>query len=210
MCYAYTIHELSKLIDIYMPKYIDEKFKMYREVPVVKPTSYAPIVRNNDKGERELTVMRFGLIPFWTKDVKKLSPLCNARVETIYNKPSFKHSITSKRCIVPVSSFYEYDRSGKKPIPHTFNTKEKIFSLAGIYDEWKENDKVIESFSIITTKANDQISKIHDRMPLILPKKLENDWVFNSLDIPGLLRELSLITERIKFEENTYGRFSSK
>jgi putative SOS response-associated peptidase YedK len=200
MCYAYTIHELSQLIDRYMPKYVDEKFKMYREVPVVRPTSYAPVIRNNEKKERELTVMRFGLIPFWTKDIKKLSPLCNARIETIFDKPSFKHSITSKRCIVPVSSFYEYDRSGKKPIPHTFNTKEKIISLAGIYDEWRDNDKLIESFSIITTKANAQISKIHDRMPLILPDKFESEWISNiedKLDIDGLLSELTLRTEKV-------------
>jgi putative SOS response-associated peptidase YedK len=204
MCYAYTIHELSLLIDRYMPKYIDEKFKMYREVPVVRPTSYAPVIRNNEKKERELTVMRFGLIPFWTKDIKKLSPLCNARVETIYDKPSFKQSIKSKRCIVPVSSFYEYDRSGKKPIPHTFNTKEKIFSLAGIYDQCRVNDKVIESFSIITTSANNQISKIHDRMPLILPEKYESEWIGNiedKVDIEGLLSELTIRTEKFIFKD---------
>lgn len=203
MCYAYTIHELSQLIDRYMPKYIDEKFKMYREVPVVRPTSYAPVIRSNEKNELELTVMRFGLIPFWTKDIKKLSPLCNARVETIYDKPSFKHSITSKRCIVPVSSFYEYDRSGKKPIPHTFNTKEKFFSLAGIYDECRVNDKLIESFSIITTKANAQVSKIHDRMPLILPEKYESEWISNiedKVDIEGLLSELTIRTEKLIFK----------
>jgi len=205
MCYAYTIHELSQLIDRYMPKYVDEKFKMYREVPVVRPTSFAPVVRKNEKNERELTVMRFGLIPFWTKDIKKLSPLCNARVETIFEKPSFKQSIISKRCIVPVSSFYEYDRSGKKPIPHSFNTNEKIFSLAGIYDEWRDNDKVIESFSIITTKANDQISKIHDRMPLILSKKYEKEWLKkkdDGTDMIGLLSELSIKTEKIILTES--------
>lgn len=200
MCYAYTIHELSQLTDRYMPKYIDEKFKMYREVPVVRPTAYAPVIRSNKKNELELTVMRFGLIPFWTKDIKKLSPLCNARVETIYDKPSFKHSISNKRCIVPVSSFYEYDRSGKKPIPHTFNTNEKIFSLAGIYDKCRVNDKLIESFSIITTKANEQISKIHDRMPLILPDKYESEWISNiedRVDIEGLLSELTIRTEKL-------------
>jgi putative SOS response-associated peptidase YedK len=177
---------------------------MYREVPVVRPTSYAPVIRNNEKKERELTVMRFGLIPFWTKDIKKLSPLCNARVETIYDKPSFKQSIKSKRCIVPVSSFYEYDRSGKKPIPHTFNTKEKIFSLAGIYDQCRVNDKVIESFSIITTSANNQISKIHDRMPLILPEKYESEWIGNiedKVDIEGLLSELTIRTEKFIFKD---------
>jgi len=203
MCYAYTIHELSQLIDRYMPKYVDEKFKMYREVPVVRPTSYAPVIRSNEKNELELTVMRFGLIPFWTKDVKKLSPLCNARVETIYDKPSFKHSFTSKRCIVPVSSFYEYDRTGKKPIPHSFNTNEKIFSLAGIYDECRVNDKVIESFSIITTKANDQISKIHNRMPLILPKEYENKWMFNNVQkLKDLLIKLELLSSPIVLEKN--------
>jgi len=204
MCYAYTIHELSKLIDIYMPKIIDEKFKMYREVSVVRPTSYAPIIRNNDKNETELTVMRFGLIPFWTKDVKKLSPLCNARVETIFDKPSFKHSITSKRCIVPVSSFYEYDRSNKKPIPHSFNTNEKIFSLAGIYDEWRDNDKTVESFSIITTSANDQVSKIHDRMPLILPNEYEREWVGNidsGIALTSLLNELTINSKEVMLSD---------
>jgi putative SOS response-associated peptidase YedK len=125
-----------------------------------------------------LSFYRWGLIPFWAKDPSIGNRLINARAETIREKPSFRQSFGARRCLVLSDGFYEWDRSGTKQ-PHRFMLHDHSpFSMAGIWDKWKNPEGlIIHSFSIITTQANSLLEKIHDRMPVILNRDDERKWL---------------------------------
>jgi putative SOS response-associated peptidase YedK len=116
----------------------------------------------------------FGLIPSWAKDTKFKA--INARSETLSEKPSFRESIKTKRCIVPLNGYFEWQSFGKEKQPYWIAPKDKdYFSVAGIYDEWqdKQTGSIVTGVSIITKSAHEEISFIHDRMPVMLENK---DW----------------------------------
>ncbi len=138
----------------------------------------------------EINLYSWGLIPNWIKyeeDAKKIRKLTlNAKVETIFEKPSFKAAIKSKRCLIPSTGFFEWRHENGKKIPYYIKTNNDIFSMAGVFDSWinKSTGEIVNTFSIITTKANSMMSYIHNtkqRMPLILKPENENMWLNNNL-----------------------------
>lgn len=149
----------------------------------VAPTQTVAVVMNNREGERVLDAFRWGLIPFWTKELNKSRPMINARAETIADKPYWKNCITRKRCIIPADGFYEWKKEGKAKTPMFIHlTDRSIFGFAGLWDEWRSPDgEVIRSCSIITTAANDAVAPVHDRMPVILRSDQIGKWLDNSL-----------------------------
>lgn len=142
------------------------------------PTQTTPVVRLID-GKMTIDELRFGLIPGWSKDAKISSKLINARAETLSEKPSFRSAFKKRRCIVPLSGFFEWQRSENFKQPYAIYLKnDPIMSLAGIWEEWMSPDKeLIFSFSIVTTQANEFMSNIHNRMPVILEPKSEEAWL---------------------------------
>ena len=147
-----------------------------------------PIITTNP----EVQSFKWGLIPFWVKDEKQADELkrmtLNARADTIFQKPSFREPIRSKRCIVPSTGYFEWRHEGGKKIPYYIYVKdEPIFSMAGIYDSWLDNStgEIINTFSIITTETNELTDYIHNikhRMPAILSLEDEKRWLNPSLD----------------------------
>ena len=110
-------------------------------------------------------MMQWGLIPHWSKDGKGGASLVNARVETIVEKPSFRESIQWRRCVVLADSFYEWRTEGGRKFPYRIQLfNDELLLMAGIWDEWNN----VKTFSIITTEPNAEMSKIHNRMPVIL------------------------------------------
>lgn len=146
------------------------------------PTQLSPIVVAGD-GVRQIREMRWGLVPFWAKDVKSASKysLINARSEEVFEKRSYQVAILKRRCILPLSGFFEWKRPDDAPkVPYAIYLKdEPIMSVAAIWERWESPDdgEVIESFSLMTTGSNFFMEKIHDRMPVILPKSKEDDWL---------------------------------
>ena len=149
----------------------------------------------------EVQVYNWGLIPFWTRSETDAAQIrtktYNARSESIFQKPSFRSSIRSCRCIVPSTGFFDWRHEDGKKIPYFIFVKdEPIFSLAGIYAGWKNslNGQEIYTFSIITTPANELMSCIHNtnfRMPAILHPDEEEKWLYPQLkdeEITALLR----------------------
>jgi putative SOS response-associated peptidase YedK len=134
-----------------------------------------------------IQLLKWGLIPAHTKSIDKANIIryktFNARSESIARKPSFSSSFKTKRCIIPVKGFFEWQHSGKGKIPwYIYHADNEILSFAGLYDEWVENNtgETIKSFSIITTDANDLMAEIHNsakRMPAILNKSSEKMWI---------------------------------
>lgn len=124
---------------------------------------------------REATFLQWGLIPSWSKEPKGF---INARVETIDEKPSFKESFEQRRCLIWADGFYEWERNGKISQPYYFQMKDSApFAFAGIWDRWQVQDRSITSCAIITTTANELLSAIHTRMPVILRPESYDLWL---------------------------------
>jgi len=167
----------------------------------IAPTQDVAVILEN--GGSKLTAMRWGLIPFWAKDIAIGSKLINARSETIDEKPSFKYSFQKRRCLIVANGFYEWQKRGAKKFPYFIHLKNnKPFCFAGIYDNWKSTDgEKVTSCSIITTDATKEIKSIHPRMPVILSEKDFSVWFKNS-DINTLKQMLvPYPAEAIEFQE---------
>jgi putative SOS response-associated peptidase YedK len=136
--------------------------------------------------ERELRVMRWGLVPFWAKDTKIGSRMINARSETIAEKPAFRRAFAKRRCLVPADGYYEWQQvpgAAKQPI-YISRADGRSLSFAGLYELWRDpavnpddQDAWLWTTTIITTSAPDEIGMIHDRMPMIIDPGSWDDWL---------------------------------
>lgn len=146
----------------------------------IAPGQPVLVVREADAG-RELAPVVWGLIPSWAKDPAIGQKLGNARAETVAEKPSFRSAFRHRRCIVPASGFYEWQATGGKTKQPWYIAPAKggePLSLAGLWEHWQSPDgSEIESCTIITTAANDLMTPIHDRMPVILPPEAVGFWL---------------------------------
>lgn len=144
----------------------------------VAPTNIMPVIIN-EEGQKRIKPMQWGLIPYWAKDKSISSKLINARLETLAEKPAFKGALARRRCLVPADGYYEWQKTSNKKNPYRIIVSDrKVFAFAGLWDEWRSpNGDPILSFTIITTAPAAAVSQIHDRMPLILPKELEDRWI---------------------------------
>ena len=133
--------------------------------------------------------MRWGLIPHWAKNASIGNRMVNARAETVAEKPSFRDSLRRRRCLVLADGFYEWQRTGgsKRPMRIAMRSGEP-FAFAGLWSVWRQPDgNRVPSCAIIPTAANDLLTPIHDRMPVILPKEAEEFWLDGNVDDPGVL-----------------------
>ena len=143
----------------------------------IAPSQMALTVKNDDA--RRASFMRWGLIPSWAKSPSLGNRMINARAETVAEKPSFRTALTRRRCLVLADGFYEWQRTegSKRPMRITLKSREP-FAFAGLWDTWRDpKGAIITSCTIITTAANDLLSPVHDRMPVILPRDLESFWL---------------------------------
>lgn len=149
----------------------------------VAPTTYQPIIREcRDTGDREIVLARWGLVPFYTRtldELKRLSTI-NARAETITTARTWREPIKKRRCLVPASAFYEWPEKAPPPRqPYAFElTDGGMFAFAGLWDAWKDDQgHWLQSFTIVTTRANELMAKIHSRMPVILHRCDYDRWL---------------------------------
>jgi putative SOS response-associated peptidase YedK len=165
----------------------------------IAPTTFQPIVRQErDSDDRELVLARWGMVPFFAKslaDFKGFSTF-NARAETILTSATWRGPFKTRRCLVPVDGFYEWKKldDSKKPTKQPFAISLKSgepMALAGLWDAWKEPKKTVQdvdtwlqSFAIITTEANEIMSSIHNRMPVILPEHDWKRWLDRDIEAP--------------------------
>jgi putative SOS response-associated peptidase YedK len=143
------------------------------------PTQKLPVIRVRE-GERSLELMRWGLIPYSAKDAKGAANLINARAETVAVRPLFRAALMRRRCLVPMAGYYEWQKTPAGKVPHYIHLlNAEQFAVAGLHEYWpgREGIEPIESFTIITTDANDITAGIHDRMPAILPEEAHAQWL---------------------------------
>ena len=145
----------------------------------IAPTQEAPVVRAARDGGREVALLRWGLVPFWAKDLKIGTSMINARSDGVETKPAFREALKQRRCIVPATGFFEWqgEPGRKQPFAVTL-PGHALLAFAGLWERWKAPEgEPVETFTIITTDANEQVAKIHDRMPVILPMDAIDTWL---------------------------------
>jgi putative SOS response-associated peptidase YedK len=145
----------------------------------VAPQSYAWAARNTRDGARELLPLFWGLVPYWVEDPKKGVKPINARSETVATAPMFRKLIATRRCVIPVDGFYEWEvtPSGKQP-HYVRMAGGSPMLLAGLWDRWQHGEApALETFTILTTDANEAIASLHERMPVIIDKADLEQWL---------------------------------
>ncbi len=146
----------------------------------IAPTQAAPVVRTASGAPgRELALLRWGLVPSWSKGPDHRYSMINARAETVRSKPAYRAAFLHRRCLVPADGFYEWrrDAGGKQPYRIAL-ADEELFAFAGLWERWQgEGGDEIESFTIIVTQANEAVRPIHDRMPVILAPDRHDLWL---------------------------------
>jgi putative SOS response-associated peptidase YedK len=168
----------------------------------VAPTDEAAVVVQRDD-RRAVTRYRWGLIPHWAEDPKIAGRTFNARAETIAATPAFRDAFRRRRCLVPVDSFYEWRRENGVRQPHRILRADGLpLALAGLWAGWRdpETGSVRRTFTIVTTRANDRIAPLHDRMPVVLPARAWATWLDPQPVDPGELHALLVPSDGVALE----------
>ena len=172
MCGRFTLIEpipwLAEILGLENPESVGSVPPRYN----VSPGTDVLIVRSRERETREIGITRWGLVPFWAKDSDFGAKTINARSETASQKPAFRAAFRYKRCLIPADGFYEWAGSGRKKQPFFIHLENrKPFAFAGLWESWTGADgSVLETCTILTTEANEKLSKLHHRMPVILPQ----------------------------------------
>ncbi len=152
----------------------------------VAPTDPVYVVLER-QGERQLRVVRWGLVPSWAKDPKVGARFINARRETVADKPAFRAAFARRRCLVPADGYYEWPRQdgGKQPY-FLSSSRDEPLAMAGLYEVWKSpDDAYLWTCTVITTEAADDLGHIHDRTPLLVPPSAWQRWLDPETADPG-------------------------
>lgn len=191
MCGRYTLRisakEMATVFDVlralddwnYPPRYN------------IAPTQLAPVVRLNTEGQRELALLRWGLIPSWAQDPKIGASMINARAETVVEKPSFRTAFKRRRCLIPADGYFEWQKlSEKDKQPHFIHLSEdRVFAFAGLWESWvSEDGSALQTYSIVTTAAEKRMRHLHDRQPLALRPDEYQPWLTDQEQATRLLQ----------------------
>ncbi|MDZ7761699.1 MAG: SOS response-associated peptidase [Desulfovermiculus sp.] len=182
------------------PKQVADHFQLQEQLPFTPRYNIAPsqevlAVGQTEEGTRKAAWLRWGLVPHWAKDEKMGYKMINARAETIFTKPAYKTPAKRHRCLIPASCFFEWQRSdkGSKKQPYCIRPKDEgLFAFAGVWEHWqdKEAGKKINSYTIVTTRANKAVAELHDRMPVVIWKENFDLWLNRSVVDPEQLQPL--------------------
>ena len=197
MCGRSSLTKTEKeLEERFRATFYSEDLERYNPLPNfnVAPTQMHPVI--TQEAPDHIHLYRWGLIPFWAKDIKIGSKLINARIEGIEEKPSFRQAFQKRRCIVPFDGYYEWQKTAAGKIPYRIQMKDvDIFTIAGLYEHWKSPEgKQIHSFTLITQEADAAIRHLHDRQPMILTPEQEQLWLDPNLPSKDLIHELAPVT----------------
>lgn len=138
-----------------------------------------------DGTKRRAGYLRWGLVPSWAKDERIGYKMINARSETAHEKPSFKNLLLRKRCLIIADSFYEWQQTESGKMVNRIHLSDKgLFAFAGLWDKWQMDERALFSCTLLTKEANDFMRPIHHRMPIIIPRHKENEWLVNNFKEP--------------------------
>ena len=180
MCGRFTLRSVDRIRIA-----LENRVQLDQVVPRYNIAPTEPVITLTTKDNLEELI--WGLIPNWSKEP---APIINARAETLEEKSSFKESFERRRCLILADGFYEWRRAGKAKQAFFFQLKDgRTFAFAGLWDKWRRNETTIKSCAIITTDANELLTPIHDRMPVILSEEAYDLWLDSRVS-PAELKKL--------------------
>jgi putative SOS response-associated peptidase YedK len=177
MCGRYALHKHPLLLQVLEGLADDPLFEAWRRgFPArynIAPTQLAPVVRAKENGDgRRLSELRWGLVPRWSRETVPSAMRINARAESVADKPSFREAFERRPCLVPATGFYEWKRIGRGKEPWFVAREDgEPFCFAGLWERARGPEAeggALETFTIVTTEANERVRPLHDRMPLVL------------------------------------------
>lgn len=188
MCGRFTLHHDAESIA--------ERFDVQETAVAVEPRyniapqQNVPVITAL-QSDRILDGFRWGLVPGWAKDASVGQKMINARSETLTEKPSFRTALVRRRCLIPADGFYEWERhadGSRHPVHFRLRSGEP-FAFAGLWEEWQEpsTNELLRTCAIVTTSANETVGRVHDRMPVMLARDLEDIWLDMSVRDTALL-----------------------
>ncbi|HPE81260.1 MAG TPA: SOS response-associated peptidase [Gammaproteobacteria bacterium] len=176
MCGRYFLHSTA-----------DTLTRLFGEMPMpllqprynIAPSQPVPVVRENQAGKREMVLLRWGLIPGWSKGPDPRFSMINARVETVAQKPAYRNALRYRRCLIPADGFYEWRAIDGGKQPYVLRARDGgTLALAGLWEHWQDaNGNELESCTILVRAADAQVSPIHDRMPVIVAPGSFDLWL---------------------------------
>jgi putative SOS response-associated peptidase YedK len=153
----------------------------------VRPTNSGLVVRLDADGARECVGLRWGLIPFWSKDATIGNKLFNARAETLAAKSAFREAFKRRRCLVVASAFYEWTGQPGHKLKHRISLPDSpLMAMAGVWEHWRDpaGAQEVQTFTIATCEPNEEMRPIHNRMPVILPPVAYDSWLHEASGAP--------------------------
>ena len=166
-----TAEQMNQMFDLrHMPDTLAQRFN-------IAPSQQVAVITN--ERPRELAWHKWGLIPSWAKDAKIGNRMINARSETAAEKPSFRSAFRRRRCLIPASGFFEWQRTGTRKQPMYISLREQpLFAFAGLWEQWvSPGGDTLLSATILTTEANEFVAPVHQRMPVILAPEDHGAWL---------------------------------
>lgn len=176
MCGRFTLAasaaELATLFDLEDAPALPPRYNIAPSQPVV-------VARLDAAGRRHLALMRWGLIPAWIKEITAGAALINARSETAAEKPSFRAAFKRRRCLIPATGFFEWQKRGDRKQPYLIARQDgRPFAMAGLWEFWQGGDgSELTSCTILTTTANAVVQPLHERMPVLIDPQDFADWL---------------------------------
>ncbi len=191
MCGRFRLSRRKQVIEEYFGSapWDDDWLPRYN----IAPTQQIPVVRQHPKEPvRQISTMRWGLIPAWAKDTSGAARMINARSETAHTLPAFREAMRFRRCLVPADGFYEWQRRGSAKQPFCFEVGDGgLFAFAGLWERWRDpSGQWVKSCSILTTTPNAVTSAVHDRMPVILDPESYDLWLDPGMTDVQVISEL--------------------
>jgi len=177
------------------PEKLAQVFATVREIEFrqrfnISPTQTVVAIRQ-EEGKRVPANLRWGLVPAWSKDPKSGPPLINARGETVAEKPAFRSAFKRRRCLIPATGFYEWRTEGKAKLPFNIHLPDDVpFAFAGLWECWKGGPEPLESCTIVTTESAGEMTKLHDRQPVMLPPEEWDLWLDPDLQEPEAVQAM--------------------
>ena len=192
MCGRYRLSQRKQILEQYFE--VASEIEDWRPRYNIAPTQLVPVIRQHPKEpRRDLSLLRWGLIPSWARDWSPSANMINARSETAATLPAFCDALKLRRCLIPADGFYEWKRTRTSKQAYSFLLNTELFAFAGLWDRWRgPNGEWIRSFTILTTTPNAVTSPVHDRMPVILAKKDYELW------LDPRMTEIEVISDLLK------------